>query len=75
MSYETLRGFADSWGLILLAILFALMLLFIFRRGSTAKYRDAARIPMEVDERPDLKGQSVTKPGSAPKSDSEGHHS
>ena len=72
MSYETLRGFADSWGLLLLAILFVLMLVFIFRRGSTAKYKDAARIPMEVDERPDLKARNETKTGPAPESRSEG---
>lgn len=51
MSYEALRIFADTWGLLFLITLFLLMLVFIFRRGSSAKYKEAARIPLEVSER------------------------
>lgn len=50
MSYEAVRAFADSWGLVLLVILFLAVVLFIFRRGSTERYRHAARIPMEAQE-------------------------
>ncbi len=52
MTYETLRHFADSWGLLLLVILFALMLVFVFRRGSSKAYREAARIPLDAPEHP-----------------------
>ncbi|GAB5377331.1 MAG: hypothetical protein AcusKO_37930 [Acuticoccus sp.] len=56
MNYETVRGFADSWGLLLLVILFLAVILFVFRRGSTKRYEDAARIPMESREKPGKPG-------------------
>ena len=59
MSYETFRHFADTWGLALLIIVFLAMLLFVFRRGSTEKYRRAARIPMEAPESPADSDQKI----------------
>lgn len=53
MAYESLRYFADTWGLVVLVVIFGLMLVFIFRRGSTKKYHDAARIPMDAPEQAD----------------------
>lgn len=62
MNYEALRVFADTWGLLLLIILFLLMLVFIFRRGSTKKYEEAARIPMEASEHPENE-RKAAQPG------------
>jgi cytochrome c oxidase cbb3-type subunit 4 len=52
MDYETARAFADTWGLVLLVVLFIGVLVFVFRPGSGARYRRAARIPMDAPERP-----------------------
>ena len=49
--YEPLRQFADSWGLLALTLVFLFVVVFVFRRGSTARYRDAASIPLR-DDRP-----------------------
>lgn len=75
MSYENLRYFADTWGLVFLAAIFVLMLVFIFRRGSTKQYKDAARIPMEAPEHLEPGAQSDTnanrpaQPGGAARKD------
>jgi len=53
MSYEGLRAFADTWGLVLLAGLFVAMVIWLFRRGSTKEYERAARIPMDAPETPE----------------------
>ena len=53
MSYEAARAFADTWGLLLLVAIFFAVILYIFRRGSTARYKRASRIPMSAPERPD----------------------
>lgn len=52
MTYETARHLADTWGLVLLVVLFVGVLVFIFRRGSGERYRRAARIPMDAKESP-----------------------
>ncbi|MEO1102373.1 MAG: cbb3-type cytochrome c oxidase subunit 3 [Pseudomonadota bacterium] len=52
MSYESLRWFADTWGLVFLAVIFLSLIAWLFRRGSNKTYDHAARIPMEVDENP-----------------------
>ena len=46
-SYDTLRQFADSWGLLAMFVFFIGMVLFVFRRGSTARYEEAAKIPLK----------------------------
>ncbi|RAH97704.1 CcoQ/FixQ family Cbb3-type cytochrome c oxidase assembly chaperone [Acuticoccus sediminis] len=75
MSYDAFRHFADTWGLALLVIVFLLMLVFIFRRGSTEKYKRAARIPMEAPESPadsDQKINTIKAEGAgAPRASSE----
>lgn len=53
MNYESARAFADTWGLILLAAIFVLLIVWLFRRGSSKKYEKAARIPMEAPEHPE----------------------
>ncbi len=49
MDYETFRHFADSWGLVYLVVVFAVVIAFIFRPGARRKYDDAARIPLNED--------------------------
>ena len=44
--YETLRHFADSWALLSLFAIFVGVCLFVFRRGSSQTYREAADIPL-----------------------------
>ena len=50
--YESLRIFADSWGLVYLFILFLAAVIFAFRPGAQKKYEDFAKIPLNEDERP-----------------------
>ncbi|HWJ73841.1 cbb3-type cytochrome c oxidase subunit 3 [Mesorhizobium sp. BR1-1-16] len=45
MDYETLRHFADSWGLVYMVAIFLAVIVFIFRPGAKAEARDAALIP------------------------------
>lgn len=59
MDYESLRTFADTWGLVLLVVIFLAVLVYIFRRGSTERYKRAARIPMEAPEQPDRPDQTI----------------
>ncbi len=47
MEYETLRQFADSWGLLYLFILFVGVILFTFRPGSKKAADEAAQIPLK----------------------------
>jgi cytochrome c oxidase cbb3-type subunit IV len=50
-TYEIMRHFADSWGLLLLTIVFLFVVAFVFRAGSRAQYDNAARIPLEDDSK------------------------
>ncbi len=45
-TYETLRHFADSWGLLGLTLVFVFVVAFVFRPGSRARYGKAAQIPL-----------------------------
>lgn len=49
MDYETLRQFADTWGLLALFLLFLGILVFVFRPGAKRKYEDNAKIPLKED--------------------------
>jgi cytochrome c oxidase cbb3-type subunit 4 len=49
MAYESLRQFADSWGLLYLVLIFVVVVGYVFRPGSSRKARDAARIPFDRD--------------------------
>ena len=53
MSYEALRHFADSWGLLLLTLIFGGVLLWVTRPGSRALYRDQSEIPFRHDKERD----------------------
>jgi cytochrome c oxidase cbb3-type subunit 4 len=43
---------ADTWGLIVLVVLFVGIMVYIFRKGATERYKRAARIPMDAPENP-----------------------
>lgn len=45
-TYDMLRQFADSWGLLAMFAFFIAVTLFVFRPGSRAQYEDAAQIPL-----------------------------
>jgi cytochrome c oxidase cbb3-type subunit 4 len=47
--YEILRHFADSWGLLALALIFVAILVWVFRPGSKKTYADQAEIPFKYD--------------------------
>ena len=49
MDYESLRIFADSWGLVYLTVVFVGIVAFVFRPNARRKYDDAARIPFNED--------------------------
>jgi cytochrome c oxidase cbb3-type subunit 4 len=47
MTYDILRHFADSWGLLAMIIVFLAVAAFVFRPGSREHYDRAARIPLQ----------------------------
>jgi len=49
MDYHTMREFADSWGLLFLALFFVGVILFAFRPGSRRLAEEAAQIPLKDD--------------------------
>ncbi len=49
MTYETMRQFADSWGLLYLTLLFVGLILFTFRPGSKKTSEEIAKIPLKED--------------------------
>lgn len=49
MDYNTLREFADTWGLLFLSIFFLGVVVFAFRPGSKKSAEAAARIPLKED--------------------------
>lgn len=49
MDYETLRHFADSWGLVFLVLVFLGVVAWVFRPGSSKLYEKNARIPLKED--------------------------
>jgi cytochrome c oxidase cbb3-type subunit 4 len=48
--YDTLRHFADSWGLLYMMAIFLVVLFFIGRPGARGRAVEAARIPLEDDQ-------------------------
>lgn len=45
--YETLRHFADSWGLVFMAVLFLTFVGWTFRKGARERHREAAHMIFE----------------------------
>ena len=51
-TYSVLREFADSWVLLALTLFFVAVLVWVFRPGAKATYRDAAMIVFRNDRKP-----------------------
>ncbi len=51
-TYSLLREVAGSWGLLMLAAFFIGAVIWAFRPGSRARYRDTANIPFRHEDRP-----------------------
>ncbi|MER9662761.1 cbb3-type cytochrome c oxidase subunit 3 [Mesorhizobium sp. M0159] len=49
MTYNFMREFADSWGLLAMALFFLGCVAFAFRRGSRRQAERAAHIPLKDD--------------------------
>ncbi|HXK53728.1 MAG TPA: cbb3-type cytochrome c oxidase subunit 3 [Hyphomicrobiales bacterium] len=49
MDYETLRHFADTWGLVFLVTIFLSVIAWVFRPGAGRVYEESARIPLKED--------------------------
>ncbi|WP_419911383.1 cbb3-type cytochrome c oxidase subunit 3 [Hoeflea sp.] len=52
MDYQTMRTFADSWGLLFLVIVFVVVVIYTFRPGSKKQADEIARIPLKDDDDP-----------------------
>jgi cytochrome c oxidase cbb3-type subunit 4 len=50
MNYDTLRHFADSWGLLALVIIFIGVFAFALRPGAGKTYARIARLPLDDDK-------------------------
>lgn len=50
MDYNTLRHFADSWGLVFLSIVFVVAVGMAFRPSARARSQDAALIPFREED-------------------------
>jgi cytochrome c oxidase cbb3-type subunit 4 len=50
-TYEIMRHFADSWGLLALTLVFLFVIAFVFRAGSRSQYDHAAHIPLDDDSK------------------------
>ncbi len=48
--YDTLRHFADSWGLLAMTILFISFVGFTFRPGANRRHHDAAHMIFRADD-------------------------
>jgi cytochrome c oxidase cbb3-type subunit 4 len=49
LDYNTLRTFADSWGLLAMTLFFIGAVLFAFRPGSKTSADEASKIPFVED--------------------------
>jgi cytochrome c oxidase cbb3-type subunit IV len=50
MDYHAMRTFADSWGLLAMAIFFVVAAFWVFRPGSKSISDDAANIPFKEEK-------------------------
>ncbi len=50
MNYDALRQFADSWGLVLMGLVFLTLIGWTFRPNSGKKHKDAAHMIFEEDQ-------------------------
>jgi cytochrome c oxidase cbb3-type subunit 4 len=50
MNYNDFRHFADSWGLLMMGMLFLVLILWPFRKGASQRNEDAANIIFRDDD-------------------------
>jgi cytochrome c oxidase cbb3-type subunit IV len=50
MTYETMRLFADTWGLLFMFLVFLAVVGWVFRPGTGKKYEKNAQIPLSEDK-------------------------
>lgn len=48
--YQSMRTFADSWGLLYMVVIFIVAIVWTFRPGSKSGSDDAAQIPFKEDK-------------------------
>ena len=48
--YQSMRTFADSWGLLYMFLVFLGIVIWAFRPGSKASAKNAAQIPFKEDK-------------------------
>ncbi len=51
-TYSALRGFADSWGLLVLFLFFAGVFVWVFRPGARPLHDDASRMIFRNEDKP-----------------------
>ena len=49
MEYESMRQFADTWGLVFLVVVFVIVVAATFRPGAKKVHEKNARIPLKED--------------------------
>ena len=49
-TYEAMRHFADSWGMLAMLAFFAIAIVFVFRPGAKTSADEAAQIPLKEDK-------------------------
>jgi cytochrome c oxidase cbb3-type subunit 4 len=49
-TYERMRHFADSWGLVAITVIFFIAVVWVLRPGAKKSARDAANIPLRDDD-------------------------
>ncbi|MCO5134673.1 MAG: cbb3-type cytochrome c oxidase subunit 3 [Phyllobacteriaceae bacterium] len=50
LDYQSMRAFADSWGLLYMFLIFLAVVVWAFRPGSRSMSEDAANIPFKENE-------------------------
>jgi cytochrome c oxidase cbb3-type subunit IV len=50
MNYDALRHFADSWGLVMMTLLFLVCIGWTFRKGATSHHDAAANMIFKDDD-------------------------
>jgi len=49
-TYDVMRQFADSWGLLFLTLVFVGIFVWVFWPGSRGRFRDQADIPFKYEK-------------------------
>lgn len=52
MTYDTVRQFAGTWGLVYMVALFVIVVAWALWPSNRKRFHDAARIPLDDDPRP-----------------------